>query len=295
MFNLSSIFNSFLSIFNQFEEILELLKKKDFPSEIKFYDPQTNNTIKIHITTHNNNEINFKIKLFKNKNQIDIIHLNTTSNLFFQNQYYDYLEHLLPNQVLLAHNSQKNYMKIFQSMGSFFKLSWKLINEFRIKPFFTYPFTLLNIYSIDGYNNTLIARTIMRSSDKFNIISNSNTKLTTNFPKFHNLNVILSDYIFQNRARLILKMFTLGTRFFISFIRLYLFIIGVIVNTTFISSALSKGMLNYSSLYDSIILPNLPLIIFDIVIPIIWFFMPKIIRFIITFRLQKGIKITQLN
>lgn len=270
MFNLSLIFH-------QFEEVIELLKKKDFPSQIKFHDSKTNNTIEIHITeNNNNNDINFNIKFYKNNNQINLAQLNRSSNLFFQNQYYDYIEHLLPMQVILAPNSQKvpnlqkKLMEIFQSMVSFFKLSWKLINEFRIKPLLTYPFTLLNIYSIDGYNNTLVSRTVMRSSDKINIISNSNVDIINNFLMFHTLNVRLSDYIFQNRTRLILKMFSLGTRFFITFMRIYLFIIGTIVNTTFLSSALSQV-----KPIDSIILPNLPLIIFNIVIPIIWLLVPE--------------------
>ena len=290
------MFNLF-SIFYEFGEVLELLKKKDFPTQIKFHDQKSNNTIKIFITVIDKNEINFNIKFYKNNNQINIIQLDKYSILFLKNQYYQYINQLSPIERISASGSQKKYSKILQDIFSFFNLARKLINEYKIQPiFFFYPFTLLNIYSIDGYKNNIVSRTIMKSFDKINIINCSYLDKTHILQEIHNLNVILIDSIFQNRIRLILKMFTLGTKFFIRLVRIYLFIIGIILNLgLFITETpeinLSEIILqNLSSLYDLIILPNLGFVIVNITIPILWLLAPRIITSIITFRLQKGTK-----
>jgi hypothetical protein len=298
------MFNLF-SFFYEFREVLELLKKKDFPTQIKFHDQKSNNTIKIFITVPHNNEINFNIKFYKNNNQINIIQLDKYSILFFKNQYYQYIKQLLPMERISVSNSQKKYSDILHDIFSFFNLATKLINEYKIQPIlFFYPFTLLNIYSIDGYENNIVSRTIMKSFDKINIINCSYLDKTHILQEIHKLNVILIDSIFQNRIRLILKMFTLGTRFFIRLLRIYLFVIGIILNLVLYISKIpeipeinlsEKILQNLGSIYDLIILPNSGFVIVNIIIPILWLLTPRIITSIITFRLQKRNKVTQLN
>lgn len=292
MFNLSSIFF-------EFREVIELLKKKDFPSQIKFHDQETNNTIEIFISSPNNTDINFNIKFYKNKNQVSITQLNKSSILYFQNQYQQYIRKLLSLETRLDDHLKKNHKPILQGLFSFFKLPWKLINEFKIKPFLFFPFTLLNIYSIDGYNNSFISRTIMKSFDRINIVNYSYINKGNNLLEIHNLNSILIDYIFQNRIKLSLKMFTLGTRFFIRFIRLYLFIIWIISNTTiiFMNGApkiseinLSEIFQNIDSLYNLVILPYSGFVIVNIIIPVLGLLAPRIIRSLIISRIKKRIK-----
>lgn len=298
------MFNLF-SIFYEIGEVFELLKKKDFPTQIKFSDSKSNNTIEILISVPHNNEINFNIKSYKNKNQINIIQLDKYSILFFKNQYYQYIKQLLSMERISVSNSQKKYSEFVQNIFSFFKIVPKLINEYKIHPIlFFYPFTLLNIYSIDGYDNNIVSRTIMKSLDKIIIINSSYLDKAHILLEIHNLNVLLIDSIFQNRIRLILRMFTLGTKFFIRIVRIYLFIIGIILNLAlFITKipqiseiTLSEIILqNLGSLYDLIILPNLGFIIVNITISILWLLAPRIISSIITFSLQTSNKVNQRN
>jgi hypothetical protein len=301
------MFNLF-SIFYEIREVVELLKKKDFPTQIKFHDQKSNNTIEIFITVPHNNEINFKIKFYKNNNQINIIQLDKYSILFFKNQYYQYIKQLLPMERISVSNSRKKYSEFLQNIFSFLNLVPKIINEYKIHPIiFFYPFTLLNIYSIDSYENNIVSRTIMKSLDKINIINSSYLDKTHILLEIHNLNVLLIDSIFQNRIRLILRMFTLGTKFFIRLVRIYLFIIGIILNLTlFITKIPETSEINLSeiilqnlgSLYDLIdliILSNLGFIIVNITLSILWLLAPRIISSIITSRLQKSNKVTQLN
>ncbi|MGH9981557.1 MAG: hypothetical protein ACRD6U_08385 [Nitrososphaeraceae archaeon] len=298
------MFNLF-SIFYEIGEVFELLKKKDVPTQIKFSDSKSNNTIEILISVPHNNEINFNIKSYKNKNQINIIQLDKYSILFFKIQYYQYIKQLLSMERIPVSNSQKKYSEFIQNIFSFFNIVPKLINEYKIHPIlFFYPFTLLNIYSIDGYNNNIVSRTIMKSLDKINIINSSYLDKAHILVEIHNLNVLLIDSIFQNRIRLILRMFTLGTKFFIRIVRIYLFIIGIILNLAlFITKIpqiseinLSEIILqNLGSLYDLIILPNLGFIIVNITISILWLLAPRIISSIITFSLQTSNKVNQRN
>jgi hypothetical protein len=298
------MFNLF-SIFYEIGEVFELLKKKDFPTQIKFSDSKSNNTIEILISVPHNNEINFNIKSYKNKNQINIIQLDKYSILFFKNQYYQYIKQLLSMERISVSNSQKKYSKFVQNIFSFFKIVPKLINEYKNHPIlFFYPFTLLNIYSIDGYDNNIVSQTIMKSLDKINIINSSYLDKAHILLEIHNLNVLLIDSIFQNRIRLILRMFTLGTKFFIRIVRIYLFIIGIILNLAlFITKIpqiseinLSEIILqNLGSLYYLIILPNLGFIIVNITISILWLLSPRIISSIITFSLQTSNKVNQRN
>lgn len=288
MFNLSSIFF-------EFSEVIELLKKKDFPTQIKFHDQETNNTIEICVSSHkNNDDINFNIKFYKNKKEISITQLNKSSILYFQNQYRQYITKLLSLETRIDDHIKKNHSGISEGIFSFFKLPWKLIiNEFKIKPFLFFPFTLLNIYSIDGYNDSLISRTIMRSFNRINIVNHLYIDKGNNFVKIHNLNVILIHYIFQNRIKLSLKMFTLGTKFLIRFIRLYLFIIWIFSNTTII---FMSGAPKISEINLSVILQNLDslynsgFVIVNTIIPVLGLLVPRIIRTLIKTRIQKRIK-----
>lgn len=100
MFNL-------LSIFGEFGEVLELLKKKDFSSQIKFSDPQTNNTIEIFIFGHTSNEINFNIKVYANNKQINTVNLNQSSLIFFQKQYSQYIKQVSTLKIMLPDNLKK--------------------------------------------------------------------------------------------------------------------------------------------------------------------------------------------
>ncbi|HSF51167.1 MAG TPA: hypothetical protein VLA74_10445 [Nitrososphaeraceae archaeon] len=291
MFNL-------LSIFGEFGEVWELLKKKDFPSQIKFSDPQTNNTIEILIFAHTNNEINFNIKVYANNKQINTVNLNQSSLIFFQKQYSQYIKQVSTLKIMLPDNL-KNKVNFFSEISSFFKLSWKFINQFEIQPILFYPFTLLDVYSIDDYNKNIVSRTIMRSFDKINVINNSYIDKKKILLEIHNLNVALVDIIVQNRIKLILKMFTLGTRFFIRFVRIYLFIFGALFNIIFFLNEnpqisdinLSTKIFEFIRSNESIVLP----IIVNAIISIIWFLLPRIIRKIITMRLQKRNNIIQLN
>jgi hypothetical protein len=291
MFNL-------LSIFGEFGEVWELLKKKDFPSQIKFSDPQKNHTIEILIFAHTNNEINFNIKVYANNKQINTVNLNQSSLIFFQKQYSQYIKQVSTLKIMLPDNLQKK-VNLFSQISSFFKLSWKLINQFEIQPILFYPFTLLDVYSIDDYNKNIVSRTIMRSFDKINVINNSYIDKKKILLEIHNLNVALVDIIVQNRIKLILKLFTLGTRFFIRFVRIYLFLFGALFNIIFFLNVnpqisdinLSTKIFEFIRSNESIVLP----IIVNAIISIIWFLLPKIIRKIITMRLQKRNNIIQLN
>jgi hypothetical protein len=292
MYNLSSIFF-------EFREVIELLKKKDFPSQIKLHDPETNNTIEIFVSSPNNSDINFTIKFYKNKNQISITQLNKASILYFQNQYQQYITQVLSLETTLDDHLKKNQKPALQGLFSFFKLPWKLINEFKIKQFLFFPLTMLNIYSIDGYNDSVISRTTMKSFDRINIVNYSYAEKGNNLLHIHNLNIVLIDYIFQNRIKLSLKMLTLGTRFFIRFIRLYLFIIWLVSNTTiiFMTGApniseinLSEIFQNIDSLYNLVILPYSGFVIVNIIIPVLGLLAPRIIRSLIISRIKKRIK-----
>ena len=291
MFNVSSFFT-------EFEEVFELLKKKDFPSQIKLSNPKTNNTIEILIFVPTNDEINFKIKCYANNKPINTTNLKNSSMIFFQNEYRQYIKQASPITIMSAKNVKRT-LNLFSEISSFFKLSWNIISRFEIQPFLYYPFTLLNVYSIDDYNNSIVSRTIMRSFDKINIINYSYNDKVKGLLDIHNLNVVLVDIIVQNRINLILKMTTLGTRFLISFVRTYFFMIWLLSNIIFILNEnpqisvfdLSTKIFDLIRSPESIIL----LITINLIISIIWQLLPRIIRKIITIKLEKKNKIMQLN
>ena len=139
----------------------------------------------------------------------------------------------------------------------------------------------------------------MRSFDKINIINYSYNDKVKGLLDIHKLNVGLVDIIVQNRINLILKMTTLGTRFLMRFVRTYFFMIWLLSNIIYILNEnpqisvfdLSTKIFDLIRSPESIIL----LITINLIISIIWQLLPRIIRKIITIKLEKKNKIMQLN
>ena len=138
----------------------------------------------------------------------------------------------------------------------------------------------LNIYTVNGLNNAGIARTIVRSFDRTDIISsefikNKNLDILINL---HNLNITLFNYFIQNNLSLLFH----SLMAVITIVRIYILMVWILYNIgIFAISGLSLtdpvNMLISSLFYVS-----------NLVFLAVWLFLPRLVIAMIKFKMKIG-------
>ena len=138
----------------------------------------------------------------------------------------------------------------------------------------------LNIYTVNGLNNVGIARTIVKSFDRIDIISsefikNKNLDILINL---HNLNITLFNYFVQNNLSLLFH----SLMAVITIVRIYILMVWILYNIgIFAISGLSLNdpvnMLNSSLFY-----------VLNLVFLAVWLFLPRMAIAMIKFKMKLG-------
>jgi len=272
-----NIFNIFF--IREFLQILELIGKLDFPSRISFNNEENSIRLIIDINLDKQkNEINYKMNFYKNKKIINMNYLENSSFTFFLNQFESYVQNILPikkNKGILTYKTLLEYTKnSFTVVRKMFKK-----NKLNRHILLLYLTNSIYVNSINGFNNNGISRTIIKSFNRINIISNDilydqNSK---NLLKLHNLNIRLFDYILQNN----LKIFFLSLIVIITVVRISVSIVWIIGDIGVVF-AQAPGLT-----FNLISLSSISFIFFNIIFAIIWLFVPSVILSILKFKLNR--------
>jgi len=218
------------------------------------------------------------MNFYKNKKIINMNYLENSSFTFFLNQFESYVQNILPikkNKGILTYKTLLEYTKnSFTVVRKMFKK-----NKLNRHILLLYLTNSIYVNSINGFNNNGISRTIIKSFNRINIISNDilydqNSK---NLLKLHNLNIRLFDYILQNN----LKIFFLSLIVIITVVRISVSIVWIIGDIGVVF-AQAPGLT-----FNLISLSSISFIFFNIIFAIIWLFVPSVILSILKFKLNR--------
>jgi hypothetical protein len=271
--------NKIINFFNEIQKISELFDKKDLPIEFTFKD-EINQSIEILVNPiidntkniENEEKIAFYLNFIKKKDLVDISELNQPSLDMFLEQY----ERFVNNYNTIDNNKQPK-ISLKKNLLKFMKLNVKLFRNKFILKFFVNPGYVFDVYTINGYDNKHISRTVIHSTDRLNII---NLEFIDNFYllDFHNKNMLLINHVIQNNISLVSKLISFSFRIIINFIRFWILLGGLIfniyVNFTHINIIhYIINNCNYSMIFTNILISTIPVLL--------WFAAPKIIRYLI--------------
>jgi len=205
--NISNLF-----LISEFTQILNLFGKTNFLSKYQF-DGVDDLRFVIDGKLHKNNDIVFTFNLYERNKKVDIKDISVLHVLNFLDKFTVYVEKLAPfKQDLQTPRIPEipkisKYQTILNSSKTLLSLMKTIINQSDTsrKILYLYMNKSLNIYTVNGFNNVSISRTIVRSFDRINIISgefinNKNIEILMNL---HNLNIVLLNYFLQNNLSLI--------------------------------------------------------------------------------------------
>jgi hypothetical protein len=273
-----------LFLISEFTQILSLFGKTNFLSKYQF-DGIEDLRFVIDGILNKNDDIVFTFNFYEKNKKVDIKDISTLHILNFLDKFSVCVEKLAPfKQDLQIPKIPKipKYQAILNNSKTLFSLMKSIINQSDItrKILFLYINKSLNIYTVNGFNNVSVSRTIVRSFDRINIISgefinNKNIEILMNL---HNLNIALLNYFLQNNLSLIFHSLAVA----ITIVRIFIMMAWIIYNIgIFMISAYSNdtvNMLNSSLFY-----------ILNIVFLAVWLFLPTIAFSVIKLRMKAGL------
>jgi hypothetical protein len=140
----------------------------------------------------------------------------------------------------------------------------------------------LNIYTVNGLNNIGIARTIVKSFDRIDIISNEliKNKNLDILINLHGLNIALFNYFVQNNLSLLFhSLMTVITIVRICILMVWILYNIVIFTISSFSFTDPINMLNGSLFY-----------VLNLVFLAVWLFLPRMAIAILKFKMKSGSK-----
>lgn len=205
-----NVFNFFL--ISEFTQILDSFRKSNFSSKYQF---NGTDDLKFVIDTklNKNNDLVFTFNFYKKNNKLDVMSMSTLHILNLLDKFRIYVENLAPckqdPKIPKMPNIPKipKYKEILKSGKISLSLMKSILKQSDISRKILYLFIIksLNIYTVNGLNNVGIARTIVRSFDRIDIISNEfiKNKNLDILINLHNLNITLFNYFVQNNLCLL--------------------------------------------------------------------------------------------
>ena len=261
---------------SHFTKILDTFGRINLPSKIELSEEDGLKLV-VDTSINKNNDLVFAFNFYDKNKSVNISSLNNNAVLVFLEKFALYIQNFMPLQDDIKRSKFRILLKRSRLSLTLIK---RIIKETDIhsKILFLYLNKSLNMYTVNGYNNVSSCRTIIRSFDRINIVSNEiaeNDKLHL-LTNLHKLNVTLLNYVLQNN----LLFFFSGLLAVITVVRVIILIAWVISNIAIFSV---NGFL---TLEPGIIL-NVPAlnVILNIVFSAIWFLSPKLIVSLIKLRL----------
>lgn len=274
--NISNLF-----LISEFTQILNLFGKTNLLSKYQF-DGTEDLRFVIDGKLNKNNDIVFTFNFYEKNKKVDLKDISTLHILNFLDKFTVCVEKLAPfKQDLQIPKIPKipKYQSLLNNSKTLLSLMKTIINQSDTsrKILYLYINKSLNIYTVNGFNNASISRTIVRSFDRVNIISGEfiNNKNIAILMNLHNLNIALLNYFLQNNLSLIFH----GLAVVITIVRIFImmaWIIGI-----FAISGLSNDTVN--------ILNSSLFYVFNLVFLAAWIFSPRIVIAMIKLRMKAGL------
>jgi len=283
--NISNLF-----LISEFTQILNLLGKSNLLSKYQFNGIEDLRFV-IDTKLKKNNDIVFTFNFYKKNKKVDLTDISNIHILNFLDKFSVSVENLSPfKQDLKIPKIPKmpkitkipKYKTVLKHSKILLSLMKSIIKQSDISRKILYLFInkSLNIYTVNGFNNVSISRTIVRSFDRINIISGEfiNNKNIEFLMNLHNLNIALLNYFLQNNLSLIFHSLMVV----ITIVRIYILIAWILYN---IGIFAISGL----SLYDPVNLLNSSLFyILNLVFLAVWLFFPTMAIAIIKFKMKAG-------
>ena len=279
------VFNFFL--ISEFTQILDSFGKSNLSSKYRFNGTEDLSFV-IDTKLNKNNDLVFTFNFYKKNKKLDVTDMSTLHILNLLDKFRVYVENLAPfKQDLKIPNIPKipkipKYKALLKHSKISLSLMKSIIKQSDISRKILYLFInkSLNIYTVNGLNNVGIARTIVKSFDRIDIISsefikNKNLDILINL---HNLNITLFNYFIQNNLSLLFH----SLMAVITIVRIYILMVWILYNIgIFAISGLSLtdpvNMLNSSLFYVS-----------NLVFLAVWLFLPRMAIAMIKFKMKLG-------
>ncbi len=282
------VFNFFL--ISEFTQILDSFGKSNLSSKYRFNGTEDLSFV-IDTKLNKNNDLVFTFNFYKKNNKLDVTDMSTLHILNLLDKFRVCVENLAPfKQDLKIPNIPKipNIQKIpkYKALLNHSKISLSLMksiikqSDISRKILYIFINKSLNIYTVNGLNNVGIARTIVKSFDRIDIISsefikNKNLDILINL---HNLNITLFNYFVQNNLSLLFH----SLMAVITIVRIYILMVWILYNIgIFAISGLSLNdpvnMLNSSLFY-----------VLNLVFLAVWLFLPRMAIAMIKFKMKLG-------
>jgi hypothetical protein len=235
-----------------------------------------------------NNDLVFTFNFYKKNMKLDVMDMSNLQVLQLLDKFSKLIESFAPfKKDLKRFKVPKipnilNYKELLRRSKVSLSLIKSIIKQSTISRKILYLFMneSMNIYTVDGFNNVLIARTIVRSFDRINIISGEfiNNKNLGILMNLHNINITLFNYFVQNNLSLLFQSLMLV----ITIVRIYILIVWLIYNVGIF--AISGLSLNdpFHILHSSLFYFVNPLFL------VIWLLLPRMVTTIIKFKIKKN-------
>lgn len=282
------VFNFFL--ISEFTQILDSFGKSNLSSKYRFNGTEDLSFV-IDTKLNKNNDLVFTFNFYKKNKKLDVTDMSTLHILNLLDKFRVYVENLAPFKQDLKIPNIPNIPKIpkipkYKALLKHSKISLSLMksiikqSDISRKILYLFINKSLNIYTVNGLNNAGIARTIVRSFDRTDIISsefikNKNLDILINL---HNLNITLFNYFVQNNLSLLFH----SLMAVITIVRIYILMVWILYNIgIFAISGLSLtdpvNMLISSLFYVS-----------NLVFLAVWLFLPRMAIAMIKFKMKLG-------
>ena len=280
-----NVFNFFL--ISEFTQILDSFRKSNFSSKYQFNGTDDLRFV-IDTKLNKNNDLVFTFNFYKKNKKLDVMSMSTLHILNLLDKFRICVENLAPFKQDLKIPQIPNIQKIpkYKALLKHSKISLSLMksiikqSDISRKILYLFINKSLNIYTVNGLNNAGIARTIVRSFDRTDIISNEfiKNKNLDILINLHNLNITLFNYFIQNNLSLLFH----SLMAVITIVRIYILIVWILYNIgIFAISGLSLtdpvNMLNSSLFYVS-----------NLVFLAVWLFLPRMAIAMIKFKMKIG-------
>jgi hypothetical protein len=271
-----NVFNFFL--IPEFIQILDLIGKSKLSPKYEFNGTEDLRLV-IDTILKKNNDIVFTFTFYKKNTKVDITNMTTPHILYFLDKFSVYVQNLAPLKQDLKIPKYKTLLKHSKTSLTLMKSIIKQSDMSR-KILYLYIIGSLNIYSVNGFNNVAICRTIIKSFDRINIISsefinNKNLQLLMNL---HNSNITLFNYFIQNN----LSLFFQSLSVIITVVRIVILMVWIIYNVGIFSIS------GFSVIDPVVVFNNSFFYIVNLVFLTIWLFLPRIVVSIIKFKMKTG-------
>lgn len=279
--NISNLF-----LISEFTQILNLFGKTNLLSKYQF-DSKENLRFVIDGKLNKNNDIVFTFNFYEKNKKVDLTDISTIHILNVLDKFTVYVEKLAPfkQDLQIPRIPEIPNMPKFQTLlnnsKTLLSLMKTIINQSDTnrKILHLYMNKSLNIYTVNGFNNVSISRTIVRSFDRINIISSEfiNNKHIEILMNLHNLNIVLLNYFLQNNLSLIFHSLAV----IIAIVRIFIMMAWIISIGIFAITGFSMDIVN--------ILNSSLFYIFNLVFLASWIFAPRIVIAMIKLRMKAGL------